>query len=452
MSEQDTGYAPPPPGYAPPPQGSAPPRPPLRRTTGKDNVLAGVSAGIARWLGIDPILVRVAFVILTIFGGSGILLYLAGWLFIPEDGREESPGESFFRNHNALAITAAVVIGVLVVAPMLAWGFWDGGIGFGGIVLLGLVIAAVVALTRRNDPSHPAVAPGLPGPVGAASSESPPSEPAATTHPTAVLPGPQQHQTMTLPVPPDNAPPAPPAPTPTAPPPPPPSPPREKSVLGRLTFSLALVVSGGLVALDLADVIAVSAVTVVATALVIVGLGLLVGAFVGRSRGLIALGVLLTLVLIPMSAVPRGIDWNTGDGAGDRTYVVRTASDLDSDFALGAGKLTLDLRQADVTGDHTIDASVGVGELVVWLPRDADAVDISVEVGVGAVEFPGEAERGGVDVDSTWERPLPADAASDAALTLTLSSGLGKVTVIEPATATLQSNAQESQTNREVNR
>ena len=90
MSDNDIGYAPPPPGYSPPPPGAAaPPRPPLRRTSGSDKVIGGVSGGIARTLGIDPILVRVAFVILTIFGGSGIVLYLAGWLFIPEDGRHE---------------------------------------------------------------------------------------------------------------------------------------------------------------------------------------------------------------------------------------------------------------------------------------------------------------------------------------------------------------------------
>ena len=50
-------------------------------------MLGGVAAGIARSLRIDPILVRVAFVVLTIFGGSGLLLYLAGWLFIPR-GRD----------------------------------------------------------------------------------------------------------------------------------------------------------------------------------------------------------------------------------------------------------------------------------------------------------------------------------------------------------------------------
>ncbi len=161
MTENDTGYAPPPPGFTPPPSPPpAPPRPALRRTTGDANVLGGVAGGIARSLGIDPILVRVTFVVLAIFGGSGVVLYLAGWLFIPEEGRADSTGERFFREHNALAIAAAVLVGIFLVGPMLAWGLWGDGPGFGGIVLLFLVIAGVVALTRRSDrattsPLHP---------------------------------------------------------------------------------------------------------------------------------------------------------------------------------------------------------------------------------------------------------------------------------------------------------
>src|SRR5215210_5025213 len=152
MSENDTGYAPPPPGYSPPPPGTpAPPRPLLRRTNGDGKVVAGVAGGIARTLGIDPILVRVAFVVLAIFGGSGFLLYIAGWLFIPDEADADSAGERFFRDNNTLVIIAVVVAAVLIVGPLFAWGAWDGGLGFGGTVLLLLVIAGVVALSRRDS-------------------------------------------------------------------------------------------------------------------------------------------------------------------------------------------------------------------------------------------------------------------------------------------------------------
>ncbi|GGY21789.1 PspC family transcriptional regulator [Rhodanobacter panaciterrae] len=46
--------------------------------------MAGVCAGIADYYGWDPTLVRVAWIVLTLLGGSGILLYLIMWLVMPE--------------------------------------------------------------------------------------------------------------------------------------------------------------------------------------------------------------------------------------------------------------------------------------------------------------------------------------------------------------------------------
>ena len=69
---------------APPPLPPAP-RPPLRRSQ-SDKVIAGVAGGFARWLGIDPAIVRVILVVLAVFGGSGLLLYVIGWLFIAAAG------------------------------------------------------------------------------------------------------------------------------------------------------------------------------------------------------------------------------------------------------------------------------------------------------------------------------------------------------------------------------
>jgi len=53
-------------------------------------VVAGVCAGLAAYFGIDPTLVRLAFALLTIFGGAGILLYLCAWIVIPEEGGDGS--------------------------------------------------------------------------------------------------------------------------------------------------------------------------------------------------------------------------------------------------------------------------------------------------------------------------------------------------------------------------
>ena len=49
-----------------------------------DRTLAGICGGIAEYFGWDPTLVRVGWIILTLLGGSGILLYLIMWLVMPE--------------------------------------------------------------------------------------------------------------------------------------------------------------------------------------------------------------------------------------------------------------------------------------------------------------------------------------------------------------------------------
>ena len=49
-----------------------------------DRKLAGVCGGIAEYYGWDPTLVLVAWIVLTLLGGSGILIYLIMWLVMPE--------------------------------------------------------------------------------------------------------------------------------------------------------------------------------------------------------------------------------------------------------------------------------------------------------------------------------------------------------------------------------
>ena len=75
--------------HAGPPFGPEPSAPVLGRPV-EDRVVAGVAAGLARYLGVDVMIVRIAFVVLTVFSGAGIPLYLAGLLLIPEEGSEQS--------------------------------------------------------------------------------------------------------------------------------------------------------------------------------------------------------------------------------------------------------------------------------------------------------------------------------------------------------------------------
>ena len=88
-----------------PPFGSDPERPALRRPF-QDRMLAGVAAGLARYFGVDPMIVRIAFVVLTVVGGAGIPLYLAGLLLIPEEGSDQSIAGS---HHRVPAVPVTVV-------------------------------------------------------------------------------------------------------------------------------------------------------------------------------------------------------------------------------------------------------------------------------------------------------------------------------------------------------
>ncbi|MGD8375040.1 MAG: PspC domain-containing protein [Acidobacteriota bacterium] len=62
----------------------------LTRNT-RQAVVAGVASGLGDYLEVDPVLVRLAFVFLCFFGGSGILLYLIAWALIPRDGDAVGP-------------------------------------------------------------------------------------------------------------------------------------------------------------------------------------------------------------------------------------------------------------------------------------------------------------------------------------------------------------------------
>src|SRR4051794_16584184 len=64
------------------PESPAPRR--LTRSSG-DRVIAGVGGGIGRYLGLDPVLVRIIIVVLAFIGGAGLIGYLAAWILMPLD-------------------------------------------------------------------------------------------------------------------------------------------------------------------------------------------------------------------------------------------------------------------------------------------------------------------------------------------------------------------------------
>ena len=108
---------------------------------GQEHWFAGVAGGIAAKAGIDPLIVRGAFVVLALLGGPGLLLYLAGWLLLPDDtGRIHAEDIVRGRASAGVLTGAIVLVGVVVfpaflgmvfgagITPSLSiwgWGVWD---------------------------------------------------------------------------------------------------------------------------------------------------------------------------------------------------------------------------------------------------------------------------------------------------------------------------------------
>ena len=137
---------PPTPAAPPPPPESGPTQPPppdsprrLTRST-NDRMLGGVAGGIGRYFGIDPTLVRIAFVALALFGGTGLVVYAAALLLVPNDN-EAASGVASPRDRN---VAIGLVIAFVVVCILIGGGF---GFAFGGaLVPLGFLALAGLAV------------------------------------------------------------------------------------------------------------------------------------------------------------------------------------------------------------------------------------------------------------------------------------------------------------------
>ena len=435
MSTDDTTAPPqgPPPGYATG-AGALPPIATLRRSR-TDRKLAGVAGGLGRYAGVDPLILRILFVVLTIFGGSGILLYVAGWLLIADDGEEESQAQRIVRGHTDGSTVSTVVFGtvVLILGLVFMGAVLDTGPGLGGLGAL-VVVAVVVLLLLRNG-QRPAA--GTPGqvPYGPVPPPVPPAGPGAfgqtagtaytATAPTVpVAPGPA--------VPPpgvqgQGVPPAPPAyyPPPPPVPPRPPQPPRERSVLGVLTFCSVLVVTGLMLLWNTANDGSADdfrAVAVLGTALGVTAIGLLVGAVIGRARGLIVLGVLLSLA----TTVAAATDQRLSGGVGERTWKPDTVAAAERPYRLGVGDAELDLTRLPAGSDVDVDVRLGVGALRVYVPADAEVM-VDAEVGAGNVAL-FDREQDGTDVDVTASAE-PRGGPSGTVIRIDAEVGLGEVRV-----------------------
>lgn len=390
------------PAYVPPPPA---PRPPLRRSQ-SDRVIGGVAAGFARWLGIDPVIVRVVLVVLAVFGGSGLLLYLIGWLFIPEEGAPSSQAERFIdqsRQPNSTARTVLIVIGIVVGVILFAnlVGALFGGWGGGGSIVLLLAVGALVLYLANRPPA----------------SALPPAPVAAEGDP-AVVPAPYAYGGS-------GAYPGYVAPQPAYVPPTP----RPRSYLGLATVSVAVIVTGVLVSLNATGVADIPVVVILASALGILGLGLLVGAFAGRARWLVALAVPLLLVTAPIAMIPADFGERIDAGIGERAWTPRTVAQATTPFELSVGSAELDLTRLVIpagTSEIAVDASVGLGELVVTVPDDVRVL-VDAEVGLGSIDVDGLPREDGDDVSVVAE--LPGGPLTGPTIELTVRTDVGDLEV-----------------------
>lgn len=340
-------------------------------------MFAGVAGGMGEYFGVDPVLIRIAFAVLSFAGGAGIGLYLAAWLLIPLEGDTQSVGEEAFakasdyidrelggdRDRSWLWITLLVVGGLIVVSNLGSMGWYEGA-WFWAILL----IAGGVWLYRRDTygPHTPdAVAPDRPGdPAVYASTGTTAGEAAAGT--TSATTGVQPLYT--------------PRPAPRVRPVKPKAP---RSHLSRFTVAFGLIALGTMAMLDNAGSLDVDGGHYAAAALTTAGVGLLVGSVWGRARNLIFWG----LLLVPFVLVADATDISFAGGTGERIFNPTGVAQIAGSHELFAGHMVFDLSDLEFGSEPVeINASVFMGQLEVFVPEGVD------------VEFRGHVDMGGVQL------------------------------------------------------
>lgn len=113
--------------------------------------IAGVAAGFGQRYDVDPVLVRVAFVVSTIFGGAGIVLYLLAWLLLSESGYQASAAESLLgKGQSSQSQTKTIVLIVALAIAVSTMGPVGVGLGGSGLISLALMLAGWWMLHMRT--------------------------------------------------------------------------------------------------------------------------------------------------------------------------------------------------------------------------------------------------------------------------------------------------------------
>ncbi|WP_416972295.1 PspC domain-containing protein [Streptomyces sp. 4F14] len=429
-----------------------PPAPLAFRRDRDHKLIAGVCAGLGRQCDMDPVIFRVTLAVLSATGGIGLIFYGFAWLFVPyaDDGENEVRRLLTGRvDGQALAAVLFALVGCGIFLSMLR----NGGV-LTFATVLSLLLAGAGYWSRHRDTSDPA-------PLTAQAAADAPPEPQAPPI-TATLPswwrdpivkdGTHSGGTGYLwgPSEPADAIPAPgfswhglhslhrtlhhrPRPAghdhrgrhgPHGP----------RWIGGRL-FLLALVAAFVTTSATWDDhPLGTSLQAGLAAALIVLGLGIAVSSFLGRTgAGSFFLALVTAALLAATTAVPKNIttQWL------DTTWSPATAAQLRGSYDLGTGKGTLDLTALALPKGATAgtEVSVGVGKLRVVVPAGV-TVRLSAEVGLGDIQLPGDDEKD-VDVEPGRHQEVtlapPAGTTPAGTLDLDVHVGLGQLEVARAA-------------------
>jgi phage shock protein PspC (stress-responsive transcriptional regulator) len=373
----------------------------IRRRT-DDTWFRGVCSGLADRLGVDPVIVRAALVLLSLLGGAGITIYLVAWALLPND-RGEIVAQRALRDGDGGSIVVVVLASLALLSGSAFRGSWWGshsGWGFPwGLALTGLIVWWLVRRSphrRGADPRVSAFQPGTPFATGP--SPAPVVSPAPVLPPAPVVPRKLRRRSG-------------------------------GALVALLAIGLVLVTYGSLSWLGSqyrweGD----HRVIALAGSLAAVGLLLVVLGLAGWRAGFAGfLAVVLAISVGTSAVVPAGI--RLGGRAGDVTWAP-TAVTTDASYHLGAGSGVLNLSGLPTEGlsEAKVPAYVGLGELKVVVPEGL-TVQVVGHVGLGALLLPGEADghaQGGTDVTrSIVVGNGPTEVVVDAGV------GVGQLTIVK---------------------
>ena len=388
----------------------------LRRIT-VDRKIGGVAGGIARHLDIDPLVVRVTFVVLTLFGGAGLVMYAAGWLLLPEDGEQRQP-LGLDERSRSVALILAGVLGLCLLVGQWDW-FWVPG----PLILVALVVWLVMnkrneSQATREPSAAPSAAPPGAGPNAVTPDQRwgsapvmPANEGTSQDQPAPAYEPYQATYEQTYQQPPQST-----RYVSTAPR----NPRKRGPKLFWFTMALVALAVGVVGVVDVSGA-PVAGSTYPAVALAVIGVMLLVGSFFGRAGGLILVGLL--------AAAATGIGLASEQWDSENVEIVpRSTAEVNSTYSYDVGEYVLDLTELsdpEALNGRTIEMSVDVGELDVVVPNDMDVTVTGNVDGPGGITLFGE-DAGGIDTTSTRTYYGGDDAPR---LTLDLKVDVGHIDV-----------------------